>query len=111
MSGREHTEGPRHAVEFAAAPSDMVEGLCGDPAADLVVLMAGTAAKPAPAPKAISSRCWSAGSENRRVRNAPGGCAGALRGCFPPDRRAQRHGHLRKRPRQQRRDRCQGAVL
>ena len=41
MSGRERSGGPLHAVEFAAAPFDMVEDLCGDPAADLVVLMAG----------------------------------------------------------------------
>ena len=41
MSGREDGQAPQPVVEFAAAPFDMVEDLCGDPAADLVVLMAG----------------------------------------------------------------------
>ena len=41
MSGREPGGSPPRAVEFAAAPFDMVEDLCGDPAAELVVFMAG----------------------------------------------------------------------
>lgn len=41
MSGREGGGGRPPAVEFAAAPFDMLEDLCGDPAADLVVLLAG----------------------------------------------------------------------
>jgi molybdate transport system substrate-binding protein len=41
MYGREGGRGPVAPVEFAAAPFDMVEDLCGDPGADLVVFLAG----------------------------------------------------------------------
>jgi molybdate transport system substrate-binding protein len=41
MSGREGGREPVAPVEFAAAPFDMVEDLCGDPGADLVVFFAG----------------------------------------------------------------------
>jgi molybdate transport system substrate-binding protein len=41
MSGREAGGETAAPVEFAAAPFDMVEGLCGDPRADLVVFFAG----------------------------------------------------------------------
>lgn len=41
MSGPEVGGGPGGLVEFSAAPFDMVEDLCGDPAADLVVFLAG----------------------------------------------------------------------
>jgi molybdate transport system substrate-binding protein len=41
MSGREGGEETVSPAEFAAAPFDMVEDLCGDPGADLVVFFAG----------------------------------------------------------------------